>query len=152
MNQKKKHKKPTGLVYTKALALCVIGFSTAVVKKQVFERVGMFDETFEACEDYDFWLRSTNKYEVKLIPESLTIKDGGREDQLSSSIWGLDRFRIKALEKMLESNDLTPKKIEATLEEFRKKCNIFAKGAKKRGKIKEATFYTNLSLNTLDKY
>lgn len=148
LNQKKKHQKPTGFVYTKALALCVISISTAIVKKQVFEKVGLFDETLEACEDYDFWLRATNKYEVKLIPESLTIKDGGRRDQLSSSVWGLDRFRIKALGKMLDSGDLTPENFKATLTEFRKKCKIFAKGAKKRGKIKEAAAYIKLR----DKY
>lgn len=152
LNQKKKHKKPTGFVYTKALALCVISISTAVVKKQVFEKVGMFDETFEACEDYDFWLRAANEYEVKLIPETLTIKDGGRGDQLSSGVWGLDRFRIKALKKMLDSGDLTPKNFEVTLTEFRKKCKIFAQGAKKRDKIEEAEFYIKLSSNILDKY
>ena len=98
--QLSKHKKPSGWVYKKALPLCCIGMSTSVINRSVFDNLGSFDETLEACEDYDFWLRVTNKYEVKLIPEELTIKNGGRSDQLSHKIWGLDRFRIKALEKM----------------------------------------------------
>jgi len=148
LNQKKKHTKPTGFVYKKTLPLCAIGMSTSIVKKQVFEKVGIFDESLQACEDYDFWLRASNKYEVKLIPFSLTIKDGGRPDQLSSSIWGLDRFRIKALEKMLNLSDLNSENFAATLIEFRKKCKIFAGGAKKRGKIEEFKFYIKLH----DKY
>lgn len=141
LNQKKKHKKPSGFVYKNALSLCCISISTAVIKKGVFETVGTFDETLEACEDYDFWLRATNKYEVKLIPDALTLKDGGRPDQLSSKIWGLDRFRIKALEKMLASEMLTKSDYKITFKEFEKKCEIFALGAEKRGKLEEAKFY-----------
>ncbi|MFH1552199.1 MAG: glycosyltransferase [Candidatus Omnitrophota bacterium] len=144
LNQMEKHKKPSGLVYKYALPLCCISISTAAVKKDIFTRVGVFDEDLEACEDYDFWLRATSIYEVKLIPEALTIKDGGRPDQLSSSIWGLDRFRIKALEKMLSSGLLAPADYKITLEEFEKKCSIFASGAEKREKKEEAELYRNL--------
>ncbi|MBU0683680.1 MAG: glycosyltransferase [Candidatus Omnitrophica bacterium] len=49
LNQKKKHKKPTGFVYKKALPLCCISISTAVVKKEVFENIGIFDENLQAC-------------------------------------------------------------------------------------------------------
>ncbi|MFH1395095.1 MAG: glycosyltransferase [Candidatus Omnitrophota bacterium] len=151
LNQKKKHKKPTGFVYNNSLPLCCISISTAVVKKQVFENVGIFDEQLQACEDYDFWLRATNKYEVKLIPEYCTIKDGGRPDQLSSSIWGLDRFRIQSLEKMLLSGNLNSENYNATLKEFQKKCRIFALGAKKRGKAAESDSYNKLASKYLIK-
>lgn len=134
MPQKKKHRKPDGKVYSKALSLCCISISTASVKKDVFDEIGVFDEALPACEDYDFWLRSTNKYPVKLIKEELTLKDGGRKDQLSSSVWGLDRFRIKSLEKMLLSGSLTFSDRRKTISELKKKCRIFAKGAKKRGR------------------
>jgi len=60
----------------------------------------MFDEKMPACEDYDFFLRATLENKVKLIPLSLTIKAGGRVDQLSNQP-GLDKYRIYALEKML---------------------------------------------------
>ncbi|RKY41922.1 MAG: glycosyltransferase family 2 protein [Candidatus Makaraimicrobium thalassicum] len=149
LNHKKKHKKPSGRVYRNTLPLCCISISTAVIKKDVFDTVGTFDETLEACEDYDFWLRAASRYEVKLIPEALTIKDGGRSDQLSSSIWGLDRFRIKALRKMLCSGLLNAKDHKITLEEFKKKCAIFAAGAEKRKKTKEAEYYRTLAAPTL---
>jgi len=142
--QKDKHTKPTGYVYKNALPLCCISISTAVIHREVFDKTGLFDENLEACEDYDFWLRATSRYEVKLIPESLTIKDGGRKDQLSSSVWGLDRFRIKALVKMLESGILNTENRRLTLEELEKKCLIFAAGSEKRGKSDEAEYYRKL--------
>jgi len=143
LNQKKKHKKPSGYVYLKALPLCCVGMSTAIVKRELFEKIGLFDESMQACEDYDFWLRATHSFEVKLIDEKLTVKDGGRTDQLSAQ-WGLDKHRIKALEKMLCSNSLNEEEYECTLGELVKKCQIYASGAGKRGRLKEANLYNEL--------
>lgn len=145
LGQKKKHAKPSGCVYKKALALCCISISTAVVKKNVFQETGHFDESLEACEDYDLWLRITSLYKIRLIPEELTIKDGGRPDQLSSKVWGLDRFRIKALEKMLRSDSLAGENRTATVRELNKKCAIFAAGCEKHGKHHEAETYRQLA-------
>ena len=92
------------------------------------------------CEDYDFYLRATYNKEVKLVPHALTVKDGGRDDQLSSSP-ALDEFRIYALEKMLKTGFLNGEQKELTISELRKKCSIFAKGAEKRGRIEDAKKY-----------
>lgn len=142
--QKVKHKKPTGFVYKHSLPLCCISLSTAVVAKEVFDDVGLFDETMEACEDYDLWLRATAKYAVKLIPETLTLKDGGRPDQLSMSVWGLDRYRIQALDKMLSSGSVPSEYYDITLKELKKKCSIFAEGCKKRDRFDDAAAYLNI--------
>jgi len=143
LNQKKKHKKPDGYVYFNALPICCIGMSTAVVEKELFDDVGIFDQSLPACEDYDFWLRATNKYKVKLIPEYLTIKDGGRPDQLSLQP-GLDKYRIQALDKILRSGTLNDEQYEKTKEELIKKCVIYTKGAEKRGKLEEAKHYQSI--------
>jgi len=143
--QKKWHQKPDGRVYRQVLPLCCISISTAVVRRSVFEAVGVFDEGFEACEDYDLWLRITSRYGVKLIPEALTEKDGGRPDELSVRIWGLDRFRIRALVKMLETGELNPEDQSATIAELVKKCRVFAQGARRRGRIQEAQDYERLA-------
>lgn len=142
--QKVKHKKPTGFVYKHSLPLCCISLSTAVVAKEVFDDIGLFDETMEACEDYDLWLRITAKYEVKLVPETLTLKDGGRPDQLSVSVWGLDRYRIMALDKMLSSGTVPSEYYDLTLKELKKKCAIFAEGCKKRDRFDDATAYLSI--------
>ncbi len=143
LNQNKKHKKPDGYVYFNALPICCIGMSTAVVEKELFDDVGIFDQSLPACEDYDFWLRATSRYEVKLIPQSLTIKDGGRADQLSLQP-GLDKYRIAALDKILRSGTLNDEQYEKTREELIKKCIIYLKGAEKRGKLDEVKHYQSI--------
>lgn len=145
LDHKEKHKKPTGRVYRNMLPLCCISMSSSIIAKEVFRKIGAFDEALEACEDYDFLLRATNEYEVKLIEDELTLKDGGRADQLSSSVWGLDRFRITALEKMLSSEKLSKADSLATYTELKKKCDIFALGCEKRGKVQEAEKYRKLA-------
>ena len=140
LGQKKKHKKPDGHVYENCLPLCCLGMSTTVVKKTLFEEIGMFDEQLPACEDYDLWLRACLGNEVKLIKEPLTIKDGGRDDQLSNQP-GLDKYRIYALEKIIKSGKLSGEKLELTVSELEKKCTIYANGCEKRGKIDEAKKY-----------
>lgn len=129
--QKKKHRKPQGTVFERACAICSISISTACVHRSVFDRIGLFDEDYPACEDYEFWLRATACYPVHLIKEVLTEKDGGRPDQLSARIWGLDRFRIKALEKMLRSGTLNKEQTRVCRRHLLDKCRIFLKGANK---------------------
>jgi len=143
LNQKKKHKKPNGNVFYNSLPLCCIGMSTSVINKEIFNKIGKFDESLPACEDYDFWLRATLQYEVKLIPQRLTIKNGGRSDQLSS-LHSLDKYRIKALEKMLQSNSLNNEQYKATYYELVRKCEIFSLGSKKRGKSEEVDSFNSL--------
>ncbi len=147
LKQRKKHKKPSGYVYKNCLPLCCVGMSTSVVKKVLFDEVGLFDENLPACEDYDLWLRICSKYKIKLIPEPLTIKFGGRDDQLSSQP-GLDKYRIYSLEKILSSNILNAEKEKLTRKEIMRKCKIYANGAKKRGKLKEFNYY----LGIINKY
>ncbi|MFH2145374.1 MAG: glycosyltransferase [Candidatus Omnitrophota bacterium] len=143
-NPKLYHKKPDGDVFTNAVRLCSISISTAAIKKELFETIGRFDESLPACEDYDFWLRATAKYPVKLIPKYLTLKEGGHGDQLSKQFVAMDTFRIYALNKILESAKLTPEQNAIAAKELRRKCAIYIKGAAKRGKVKDVEFYTKL--------
>ncbi len=101
--QKKQHKKPTGFIFENAAKFCSVSISTAAIKRSLFKKIGLFDRNLLACEDYDFWLRATLKYPVYLIPEFLTIKEGGHEDQQSKKYPAMDKFRIYALEKILQN-------------------------------------------------
>jgi hypothetical protein len=79
---------------------------------------------------------------VLYVPEKLLIKHGGHSDQLSQGYWGMDRFRIRALEKILSSRDLCDADRAAALEELLHKIDIFIAGAEKRNKLYEARSYT----------
>jgi GT2 family glycosyltransferase len=131
------HQKPSGDIFSRSLKLCLVSPSAVMMTKALFERTGGFDEAFPVCEDYDLWLRISAQHQVPLIPDRLTIKRGGHADQLSRSIWGMDRYRILALQKILRSN-LDGSQEAAVLKMLRHKVTIVAAGARKRGREQEA--------------
>ena len=141
LNQKKRHQKYSGSIYEYCLELCIISPSSALIRRDIFQTVGLFDESMPVCEDYDMWLRLTSKYPVLFLPEELIIKRGGHKDQLSTQYEAIDRFRIVSLARMIESGKLTDAQRAATLEELSRKCKIYGKGAEKRGKGEEAEYY-----------
>ncbi len=138
VNPMKKHKKFGGIIYERCLPLCVISPSSVMIHRSVFEDVGVFDESLEVCEDYDLWLRICAKYSVLFIDEPLIVKYGGHEDQLSRKYWGMDRFRVKALEKMMSFGALNDEDEKATVNMILQKCGIIINGMKKRGNNDEA--------------
>ena len=99
LNQHKKHEKSGGNIFKNSLSLCCVSPSSALLKKDIFNEYGYFDESLEVCEDYDMWIRISAKEEVGYIDDPLVIKHGGHSDQLSKKFWGMDRFRIECLEK-----------------------------------------------------
>jgi GT2 family glycosyltransferase len=124
-----------------------LSLSSALFRKEVFEKIGKFDEELPACEDYDFGIRLAQKYPIYLLPKPLIIKRGGHSDQLSRKYWGMDRFRVKALEKAIHL-PLTPHQEKLVRREIVKKCRILVQGFKKRKKVSEAQKYSLI----LDKY
>jgi glycosyltransferase involved in cell wall biosynthesis len=144
VNPMNKHKKYAGNIYDKCLPLCPISPSSVVLHRDLLQTVGLFDESLPACEDYDLWLRICSRYPVLFIETPLIVKYGGHEDQLSRRYWGMDRFRIQALLKMLEMGGLSQLDYQLTLGMLIQKCTIYAQGAAKRGKQAEARYYQNI--------
>ncbi|WOO41988.1 glycosyltransferase family 2 protein [Rubellicoccus peritrichatus] len=136
--QRSQHRNPDGWAYLSVLPLCCISLSTAVIRKTLFDSIGQFDISYPACEDYEFWLRATQRYETHLIPEALTIKNGGRPDQLTSSIPDLDRYRIRALIKTLEAGGMQEAWKIATRNELILKLKRYIKGARRWNNIAAA--------------
>jgi len=143
VNPKKRHKKPSGMFFESSLNLCLISPSAVMMKRGLFDEVGLFDENLPACEDYDLWLRISCRYPVYLIDTPLIIKRGGHEDQLSRSP-GLDKFRIAAMKKMIKSNLLSNAQYQAAVKTLKEKCAIYADGCRKRGRRSEAKYYEEL--------
>ena len=133
LNQLKKHKKSGGNIFKNCLQLCCISPSSVVLKKQIFEDYGLFDENLEVCEDYDMWIRITAKEEVGFLDSPLVLKYGGHSDQLSKKFWGMDRFRIKSLEKNLKNEHFSKSQKINVLDTLIEKLTIVSDGALKRG-------------------
>ena len=144
VNPKIRHLKPTGMIFERSLELCLVSPSAVMMRRSLFDEVGLFDEDLPACEDYDLWLRISWRYPVHLIETPLIIKRGGHEDQLSKAP-GLDKFRIRALKKMIESGKLDANARQAAMRILQDKCVIFAGGCRKRGKDAEAQYYEELA-------
>jgi len=143
VNPKTKHRKPSGDIFRASLDLCLVSPSAVLMTRALFEEVGGFDETLPVCEDYDLWLRIARDHDVGLVPERLAVKRGGHADQLSRSTWGFDRFRVRALKKLLDAG-LAGERRKWAIEGLARKTRILAAGARKRGHETEALEYDAL--------
>lgn len=133
VKQKTKHKKYGGFVYDNCVEICFMGPSTSIIHKDIFNDIGLFDENFTVCEDYDLWLRITPTYEVDYVDEALLIKHGGHDDQLSMAFKGMDYWRALALKKQITNSKLSPSSLKLTKEKLEEKIAILRLGCVKHG-------------------
>jgi glycosyltransferase involved in cell wall biosynthesis len=146
LNQKKIHQPGNGEIFKHCLQLCAVGMSTVMVKKEIFSEIGLFNVNLRCCEDYDLWLRASSRYPFLLIETPLTIKEGGREDQVSYQFRvGMDRLRIGAIVDLLRDPRLSQEQTIWTLEELQRKCHVYGKGCVKHERIREGEKYLDLA-------
>jgi len=149
VNPMHKHQKRGGDIFEFCLPLCAISPSAALIHQSLFDEVGVFDESLPACEDYDLWLRICSCNPVLFVDAALLEKTGGHEDQLSKKHWGMDRFRLAALSKLLRNHSLSNERKSLVESTFKTKYQILLNGAKKRGNdefVKELeSLYVDLS-------
>jgi glycosyltransferase involved in cell wall biosynthesis len=141
VNEGRRHAKSGGWIFQMCLSLCVISPSSAVIRRSLLCELGGFDETLPVCEDYDLWLRICARHPVLFLEEPLTVKYGGHADQLSRRFWGMDRFRIRAIDKILSENILCPGDRAAAVAVLLEKTGVYLEGARKRGKVGEVREY-----------
>jgi len=139
-----RHIKSGGNIFLKSLDLCYISPSAIMIRRSVFDRIGLFDESLNVCEDYDLWLRLTSGHEVYLLDTDGLVRIGSRTDQLSSKYSGMDSFRIFAASKLyrnLEENFIYK---DSVLKTIGKKGQIYSSGCLKRSRVAESGFYSKL--------
>ena len=137
VNQMKKHKKYGGDIFKYCLDMCRISPSSSLIKKEVFEDVGLFDESLTVCEDYDLWLRITANYTILFLDRPLIKKYGGHADQLSRVPEGIEQYRIQSLEKILSMSILNQDQFLSAKDMLIHKLKIYSQGLKKRNRSKE---------------
>ncbi|MCD4721105.1 MAG: glycosyltransferase [Desulfobacula sp.] len=140
VNPKVKHKKPSGMIFEPSLNLCLVSPSAVMMRRQLFEVKGYFNEDFTVCEDYDLWLRVSSTLPIFLIDKHYTIKRGGHKDQLSN-FHSQDKFRILSLLNLIKSNNLTQDQAAKAKRVLKKKCIIYGNGCIKRGRKEEGEYY-----------
>lgn len=144
VNPMHKHAKSGGWIFERCLPMCVISPSSALIRRDLFIEAGLFDETLPACEDYDLWLRICYREPVLYVDTRLLVKYGGHEDQLSRKYWGMDRFRIHAMNKLLQHNGLTTAQRDCVCQQMLFKLEVLMQGASKRNQQGDVQMYQTM--------
>lgn len=86
--------------YNRLVQECIVN-NDSLVKKIALAQCGVYDEDLRVCEDYDLWLRVSEKFVIYHIPESLvTIRVGKHSstDNVNKATW--EQNYRKVFEKM----------------------------------------------------
>ncbi|MDC7223232.1 MAG: glycosyltransferase family A protein [Spirochaetales bacterium] len=154
VSQKKQKHRREGDIFQDALVKCIIGPSTTVIRRDLWEETGGFREDLEIAEDYELWLRITAGEPVGYIDTPLITKRAGEWDQLSEKYGQIEKFRLQGLGDLVESGWFRehsgPDRAALAEGEYGRKCRIYALGCEKRGRREEALFWRNRAAPFVD--
>lgn len=150
VSQKKQRHQREGYIFADALKKCIIGPSTVLIRKDLWQWSGGFHEDMEIAEDYELWLRLCSREKVGYLDEALTVKRSGDWDQLSEKYGQIEIFRIEGLRVLVESSWFEKNGDRKTQimaeEELIRKCRIHSQGCLKRHKVNEAAKYEKIAV------
>ncbi len=63
----------SGWIYTRLLMGQLVGMNTAVIRREVFEQLGGFDESMRIGEDYLFWLKVSRAFEMHALAGTVAL-------------------------------------------------------------------------------
>ncbi|ABQ26524.1 glycosyltransferase family 2 protein [Geotalea uraniireducens] len=110
---------PSGSVYREFLTKNRIGTPSAtLIRREVFEKIGLFDETREciSCEDYDLWLRISGNFDVMFCPGTLVsyrVRNSGISQNLDKHLKAHHYVFNKLISQHIESPKLTDREFYA---------------------------------------
>ena len=83
--------------------------SSSLIHKSVFERVGLYDDSLRASEDYEFWLRACLVHNVRLyLIQKKTLYYRRHEDQLTHKMGSYyDSIIREKTQKLLDAKNST---------------------------------------------
>lgn len=128
VNPPKKFDKSNDDIFHRSLEMCLISPSTVMIKRELCEEHGNFDEEFVVCEDYDLWLKILANEKVGFISDHLIKKYGGHEDQLSMRYPAMDYWRLRSLIRLYSREGLALDKKDLILQQINKKAPILLQG------------------------
>ncbi len=134
----------SGMMFSSCLKKCVIGPSTVMMTRSLFEKMRGFRNDLALAEDYELWIRIADRYPVAYLNKPMTLKRSGDWPQLSQN-GPIEYFRIAALRPLVEQSLLHPCHQELARQELIRKCHIYANGAMKRGNCERADQYRQVA-------
>lgn len=88
-----------GRVFDKLLLNNFIPCPSALVKRDCFNKVGLFDTSLDACEDWDMWLRISLHYEIDYVNEPL-VKHREHKGSMQTKVEMMEEADLKVLNKI----------------------------------------------------
>jgi len=79
----------------------------SLIRREVFDRVGLFDEGLRTHEDWDLWIRIATAYEVEALDIPLAVY-GRRSSQLTKDIRQMYLDGVEAKLRVLHTHALRP--------------------------------------------
>jgi len=74
-------------------------FSLPLIRKSCIDEIGLLDINFESCQDWDYWIRISQKFNIDKLPQCLVERNIGN-DQITSNI----RKKINGREYLLNKH------------------------------------------------
>jgi len=87
-----------GRVYEQLLLNNILSSASMLIKKECFDKVGVFDETLTSCQDWDMWLRIAEHFEFDYIDEVL-VRINMHTEQISNDYAQLIPGRTRMVQK-----------------------------------------------------
>ena len=90
----------------------------AVMRRATILRVGMYDQSLRACEDFDLWLRVAKQGRIAFNRHTL-VKLRRRPDSLSANDIGMYEHLLRILDKVEHTMELSPSEQSAVEQQRR---------------------------------
>lgn len=100
----RKYRKRSGNIHKELLCGSFVGTPTMLVKKECFEKVGMFDENFDTLEDWDLAIRLSKYYDFNFLKRPLVLANCSENSISSNHKATIDAFK-KIAKKHLKESD-----------------------------------------------
>lgn len=128
-----------GDIYDTLLRRNVIPSETPLIRRDCFDRVGLFDPDLESGQDRDMWLRIAKEYKVAALSDSLAIAYQDSDNRISDDMERKYSGQKRLLEKYWEDLRDNP-------DAFAKRCRQMGIYATRTSRRKEAIYYYSISL------
>lgn len=85
--------------------------SSVMIRREMIDQVGFFDESLEACENWDLWIRTTKVAPIDFIDRPLTLYRV-HSGNMSKNLDKMYRSRLKLIDKHLPYQNNNPKLLD----------------------------------------
>lgn len=112
LEKKERFRLYEGLIFEHYLESCISATPCTVVKKNVFDEIGRFNEDLSSGQDYEMWLRVSNRYRIGIV-RKITVNVLAQGGSISETIKKPKLLRNRMnIQKSIKENCILSKEQE----------------------------------------